>query len=177
MDDLKHAFVLAVLLIFSILTVQFGSFRQPLVVLLAVPLGLVGAVFGLYVTGVKFGFMATVGIVALVGIVVNDNIVLVDYCNGLRREGMDRDGALIEAGLRRLRPILLTTVTTLGGLLPLTLNWGGGGAFWKPLGVTIIFGLGLDSLLTLIFVPTIYSLVERPGPLPATGAEVDALAP
>jgi HAE1 family hydrophobic/amphiphilic exporter-1 len=168
MEDLKHAFVIALLLIFSILTIQFGSFRQPLVVLLAVPLGLVGAVLGLYITGVKFGFMATVGVVALVGIVVNDNIVLVDYCNALRRKGKNRDDALLEAGLRRLRPIVLTTVTTLCGLLPLTLNWSGGGAFWKPLGVTIIFGLGLDSLLTLLFVPTIYSLVEKPGPLSAS---------
>ncbi len=82
---------------------------------------------------------------------------------------MNRDDALIEAGLRRLRPILLTTVTTLGGLLPLTLDWGGGGAFWLPLGVTIIFGLGVDSVLTLIIVPVIYSFVEKPGPLPARG--------
>jgi HAE1 family hydrophobic/amphiphilic exporter-1 len=171
MSDLKRAFVVGIVLIFCILTVQFNSFRQPLIVLLAVPLALIGAVFGLYVTGVRFGFMATVGVVALVGIVVNDNIVLVDYCNQLRRQGINRDEALIEAGLRRLRPILLTTITTLGGLLPLTLDWGGGGAFWLPLGVTIIFGLGIDSLLTLIIVPVIYSLVEKPGPLPPRGLE------
>ena len=169
MSDLKRAFVVGIVLIFCILTIQFNSFRQPLIVLLAIPLAIIGAVFGLYITGVKFGFMATIGIVALVGIVVNDNIVLVDYCNSLRRRGMDRDDALIEAGLRRLRPILLTTVTTLGGLLPLTLDWGGGGAFWLPLGVTIIFGLGVDSLLTLIIVPVIYSFVEKPGPLPPRG--------
>ncbi len=169
MADLKQAFVVGIVLIFCILTVQFNSFRQPLIVLFAIPLALIGAVFGLYITGVKFGFMATVGIVALVGIVVNDNIVLVDYCNRLRRQGKNRDEALIEAGLRRLRPILLTTVTTLGGLLPLTLDWGGGGAFWLPLGVTIIFGLGIDSLLTLVIVPVIYSLVEKPGPLPPRG--------
>lgn len=167
MEDLQHAFAIALLLIFTILTIQFNSFRQPLVVLLAIPLALVGAVLGLYLTGVKFGFMATVGIVALVGIVVNDNIVLVDYCNQLRQTGMPRDKAIVEAGLRRLRPILLTTVTTLGGLVPLTLNWSGGGAFWLPLGVTIIFGLGLDSLLTLILVPVIYSLVVKDEPLPA----------
>ena len=171
MSDLKRAFVVGIVLIFCILTVQFNSFRQPLIVLLAIPLAIIGAVFGLYVTGVKFGFMATVGIVALVGIVVNDNIVLVDYCNGLRRQGMNRDDALIQAGLRRLRPILLTTITTLGGLLPLTLDWGGGGAFWLPLGVTIIFGLGIDSLLTLIIVPVIYSLVEKPGPLRPRGRQ------
>ena len=169
MSDLKRAFVVGIVLIFCILTVQFNSFRQPLIVILAIPLALIGAVFGLYITGVKFGFMATVGIVALVGIVVNDNIVLVDYCNQLRRKGISRDEALIEAGLRRLRPILLTTITTLGGLLPLTLDWGGGGAFWLPLGVTIIFGLGIDSLLTLVIVPVIYSLVEKPGPLPPRG--------
>ncbi|NQV36164.1 MAG: efflux RND transporter permease subunit [Phycisphaeraceae bacterium] len=169
MSDLKRAFGVGIVLIFCILTIQFNSFRQPLIVLLAIPLAIIGAVFGLYITGVKFGFMATIGIVALVGIVVNDNIVLVDYCNSLRRKGMDRDDALIEAGLRRLRPILLTTVTTLGGLLPLTLDWGGGGAFWLPLGVTIIFGLGVDSLLTLIIVPVIYSFVEKPGSLPARG--------
>ncbi len=171
MADLKRAFFFGIVLIFFILTVQFNSFRQPMVVLLAVPMALVGAVLGLYLTGVKFGFMATVGVVALVGIVVNDNIVLVDYCNQLRRSGMRRDEALVQAGLRRLRPILLTTVTTLGGLLPLTLDWGGGGAFWLPLGVTIIFGLGLDSLLTLVLVPVIYSVFESPGPLPPRGRE------
>ena len=113
-------------------------------------------IIGLVVDGAMI-----VGVVALVGIVVNDGIVLVDFINQRRRRGADLISAILDAGPRRLRPVILTTVTTIGGLLPITLNLGGGGKFWAPLGTSIIFGLLFATILTLVVVPSLYSIFER----------------
>ena len=102
--------------------------------------------------------MAFVGVVALVGIVVNDGIVLIDFINQRRRRGVDLITAIFDAGPR---PVMLTTATTIGGLLPITLNLGGGGSFWAPLGTSIIFGLLFATILTLVVVPSLYSIFER----------------
>lgn len=161
MQSLFRAFFVALILIFFILTGQFGSFKQPLVVLFTIPLSIVGAMVGLYATGNKLDFMAMVGIVCLAGIVVNDAIVLVDFLNKLRRRGVPMLDAAYLAGKARLRPILMTTVTTIVGLLPLTLNLTGGGAFWETMGFSIIFGLLMATGLTLIVIPSFYTLVER----------------
>ncbi len=152
---------LGLVFIFFILTAQFDSFKQPMIVLLSVPLSVIGVVSGLLITGLTFSFMAFIGVVALIGIVVNDAIVLVDFVNQRRRGGSDLLSALFEVGPRRLRPVILTTVTTIGGILPITLNLGGGGVIWAPLGTTIIFGLLFATLLTLFVVPCMYSLLER----------------
>ncbi len=152
---------LGLILIFFVLTAQFDSFKQPLVILFTVPLSIIGVVSGLLITQLTFSFMAFVGVIALVGIVVNDGIVLVDFINQRRRQGIDLISAILEAGPRRLRPVILTTVTTIGGLLPITLNLGGGGKFWAPLGTSIIFGLIFATLLTLVVVPSLYSIFER----------------
>jgi len=158
MESLKGAMGLALLVVLSIMVFQFNSFKQAFVILATVPLALIGVVFGLLITGHKLGFLPFIGVVSLTGIVVNDAIVLVDFTNQARRAGRDTVSALLEAGRTRLRPVILTTVTTIGGLLPLAFNISGGGAFWAPLCWTIISGLSMALLLTLVVVPVLYML-------------------
>jgi HAE1 family hydrophobic/amphiphilic exporter-1 len=160
-ESMTRVMFLGLILIFFVLTAQFDSFKQPLVILFTVPLSIIGVVTGLLLTRLTFSFMAFVGVIALVGIVVNDGIVLIDFINQRRRRGVDLITAIFEAGPRRLRPVILTTATTIGGLLPITLNLGGGGSFWAPLGTSIIFGLLFATILTLVVVPSLYSIFER----------------
>jgi HAE1 family hydrophobic/amphiphilic exporter-1 len=157
-EILTMVMFVGVLLIFSVLALQFNSFRQTLVVLVAVPLSFVGVVLGMWICRQPFSLASFIGLVALAGIVVNDAIVLVDFTNQARRRGLSLKDALMEAGINRLRPVLLTTVTTIGGLLPLFLNVSGGAEFWQPLTGAIIFGLAFATVLTLIVVPVCYSL-------------------
>jgi multidrug efflux pump subunit AcrB len=157
---LGRAMALAVLLIYGLLAIQFNSFVQPLVILLTVPFGLTGALFGLLITGNPFGFMAFIGVVSLTGIIINDSIVLTDFANYLQRvEGRRRFEALLEAGRLRFRPVILTSVTTIGGLTPLAI-WGG--TLWSPLACSVIFGLVGATVLILIVLPVIYALLVRP---------------
>jgi len=156
---LLDSMIVGVILIFAILVIQFNSFRQTVVVLAAVPLSFVGVVFGMWVCGHPFSLASFIGLICLAGIVVNDAIVLVDFANQARRRGMRVRHALIEAGINRLRPVILTTVTTIGGLLPLFLNFSGGADFWQPLTGAVIFGLGFATVLTLLVIPVCYSLV------------------
>jgi len=162
-------------LIYLIMAVQFDSIWQPLVVLFTIPLSIVGVTAGLLATGTPFSFMVFIGVVSLTGIVVNDGIVLVDGINQELRAGRPFESAVREASLRRLRPVLLTTATTIFGLLPLTLNIATGGEFWVPLGVAIISGLLVASLLTLLFVPVLFSVLAGLRRPPAPTAEVRPL--
>jgi multidrug efflux pump subunit AcrB len=157
---LGRAMLIALLLIYGLLAIQFNSFVQPVVILLTVPFGLTGALFGLLVTGNPFGFMAFIGMVSLTGIIINDSIVLTDFANYLQRvEGMRRFEALLEAGRIRFRPVVLTSITTIGGLSPLAI-WGG--TLWSPLACAVIFGLAGSTVLILIVLPVIYALLVRP---------------
>ena len=162
-------------LIYLIMAVQFDSVWQPLIVLFTIPLSIVGVTAGLLATGTPFSFMVFIGVVSLTGIVVNDGIVLVDGINQELRTGRPLEAALRDASLRRLRPVLLTTVTTIFGLLPLTLNIATGGEFWVPLGIAIISGLLVSSLLTLLFVPVLFSSLQGLGRRPAPPAQVHPL--
>ncbi len=157
--ELMYSMVLGVILIYFILAVQFNSYKQPCMILIAIPLSFVGVVLGLVLTRNNFGFMAFVGMIALTGIVVNDSIVLLSYANQLVKNGCSVFDAAMQAGLRRLRPVLMTTVTTIGGLLPLSLNLGGGGEFWVPMGWSIIFGIGVATFLTLVIIPVAFNLL------------------
>ncbi len=159
--SLFQAFWIAVLAIYTILGVQFRSFALPMVVLGAVPLCFVGVVVGLIVTGSPFGMIAGIGVVALAGIVVNDSLVLVDFINGRRRRGVPLIQAVISGGRERLRPILLTTVTTVAGLLPLGLGWGGENPLLAPMATSVSWGLAFATGLTLVVVPCLYVLVDR----------------
>ncbi len=161
--SLGRAMIIGFIIIMIILSAQFQSIKQPLIIGLAIPLSFIGVIFGLMVTRVPFGIMAFFGVVALMGVVVNDAIVLIAYVNDLRKEGMRVREALIKAGRNRLRPIILTTVTTLAGMIPLSLNLAGGAEYWRPLAVSLIFGLAVSSFLTLIVVPVLYSLIESRG--------------
>jgi multidrug efflux pump subunit AcrB len=149
------AVIIAIIGIFAVLILQFRSFSQPLIVFAAIPLAVVGSIIALLVTGNTFSFTAFVGLTSLVGIVVNNAIILVDYTNQLRAEGKELVIALKEAGETRFRPIIFTTATTIGGLLPLTLR---GGTLWAPMGWTIIGGLAVSTVLTLVVVPVLYKM-------------------
>jgi len=153
--SLLRALIIAVIAIYGILVFQFNSFSQPFVILVSLPLAFIGAIGALFITGNHLGFMAFVGGVSLAGVVVNDAIVLIDFTNGLRRGDVPVRDAVVQAGQIRFIPVILTTVTTIGGLLPLTLR---GGTLWAPMGWTIIGGLALATGLTLVIVPVLYSL-------------------
>jgi HAE1 family hydrophobic/amphiphilic exporter-1 len=174
--SLWRALSWAVLLIYCVMAVQFDSLRQPLIVLLTVPLAMVGVTAGLLVTGTPFSFMVFIGAVSLTGIVVNDGIVLVDAINRERARGVPLGEAIPAASESRLRPVILTTITTIAGLLPLTLNIAGGGEFWVPLGIAIISGLVVASGLTLFVVPSLYALIERERGLPPLRVAPAAIA-
>ncbi len=153
-----QAILVALIGIFAVLVLQFRSFRQPLIVFSAIPLAMIGSILALFVTGYSFSFTAFIGLSSLVGIVINNSIILVDYTNQLREDGKDIVSALKEAGETRFLPIVLTTFTTVGGLLPLTLR---GGTLWAPMGWTIIGGLLMSTVLTLIVVPVLYKTFVR----------------
>ena len=158
--DLAFAFGLALLLVYMILAAQFESFVHPFTILMAVPLAVVGAVLALLLTGEGINTMSLIGAVILVGIVVNDSIVKVDFINQARGQGMALRAAIMEAGRVRLRPIVMTTVTTVLGLTPMALGIGRGADLRAPLAIAVIGGLIVATLLTLIVVPVVYSLVE-----------------
>ncbi|MBT8397706.1 MAG: efflux RND transporter permease subunit [Gemmatimonadetes bacterium] len=158
--DLAFAFGLALLLVYMILAAQFESFLHPFTILMAVPLAVVGAVVALLITGQGLNTMSLIGAVILVGIVVNDSIVKVDFINQARRQGMVLRDAILEAGRVRLRPIIMTTVTTVLGLTPMAMGLGRGADLRAPLAIAVIGGLIVATLLTLIVVPVVYSLVE-----------------
>ena len=156
--DLGTLLIIAMLGIFAVLVLQFRSLVQPLVVFSAVPLAITGSLVALYITGWSFSFFAFVGFISLIGIVVNNSIILVDYTNQLRAGGMAKIDAVIKSTSTRFKPIILTTATTILGLLPLTVQASG---IWSPLGWTIIGGMVSSTLLTLFIVPILYKLLVR----------------
>jgi HAE1 family hydrophobic/amphiphilic exporter-1 len=158
--DLTFAFGLALLLVYMILAAQFESFVHPFTILLSVPLATVGASLALFLTGAGLNTMSLIGIVILVGIVVNDAIVKVDFINQLRAQGQPLREAILEAGRKRLRPILMTTVTTVLGLTPMAMGIGRGADLRAPLALAVIGGLISATVLTLIVVPVAYDVFE-----------------
>jgi HAE1 family hydrophobic/amphiphilic exporter-1 len=169
---------MAVFLVYLVMASQFESLLHPFVILFTIPLALVGAVLALYVTGTTVNVVVFIGLIMLAGIVVNNAIVLVDLVNQLRAGGMERTEALLEAGRARLRPILMTTLTTTLGLLPMVFGiFGEGAEVRAPMAITVIGGLLVATFLTLIVIPVMYSLIdrkrwgeERAAPLHATEA-------
>jgi hydrophobic/amphiphilic exporter-1 (mainly G- bacteria), HAE1 family len=158
--DLAFAFALALILVYMILAAQFESFVHPFTILMSVPLALVGAILALILTGEGLNTMSLIGVVILVGIVVNDAIVKVDFINQCRRQGRGIRDAILEAGRVRLRPIIMTTVTTVLGLLPMALGIGRGSDLRAPLAIAVIGGLLVATALTLVVVPVVYQTVE-----------------
>ena len=158
--SLLVAFLLAFLFIFMILSSSFNSIVQPLVIMLAIPFGFIGVIFGFLIHGLPISFMALLGIVFLSGVVVNDSIVLVDFINKLRKSGTDRRNSIIQAGRLRLRPVILTTMTTVLGLAPVAYAIGGGDPILIPMALAICWGLLFSTALTLIVIPCIYAIMD-----------------
>ena len=156
--DLFQSLLVALLGIFTVLVLQFRSFVQPLIIFVAIPLSFIGATLSLFLTGYSFSFTAFLGMISLVGIVVNDSIILIDLINQLITEGRTKKEAIKTGAELRFVPILLTSLTTIGGLLPLTLR---GGLFWAPMGWCIIGGLSTSTLLILIIVPVLYDIFTK----------------
>lgn len=162
-DSFRSLFIsllLSVLFVYMVLASQFGSFTQPIIMMLALPLSLLGAFLALLVTGIAFDLTAMIGIIMLFGLVTKNSILLVDFANRLRREGVPRDQALLIAGPIRLRPVLMTSLSLILGSLPVALGLGTGGSFRQPLSLVVIGGLITSTILTLLLVPTAYSLLD-----------------
>jgi len=160
-NSLAWALALAVFLVYIVMASQFESLMQPFIIIFTIPLALIGVVYFLVLAGTPVSIVVLIGVIMLAGIVVNNAIVLVDYINQLRTRGFDKMEAIIEAGKIRLRPILMTTLTTVLALLPLALGLGAGAEIRAPMAWTVIAGLLSSTLLTLVVIPTVYALVDR----------------
>ena len=158
--SLLFAMALSVFLVYVIMASQFENLLYPLVILITIPLALVGVVTVLWWTGTPVSIVVLLGAIMLAGIVVNNAIVLVDYTGRLKRRGMTTTEALEMAGRVRLRPILMTTLTTMLGLVPMAIGLGDGAEIRAPMALTVIAGLGLSTLLTLLVIPTLYAAID-----------------
>jgi HAE1 family hydrophobic/amphiphilic exporter-1 len=150
------ALAVAVMLMYFVLVVQFGSFLEPLAILLSLPLSLIGVMLALLATGHTLNIMSMIGVVLLMGIVAKNAILLIDFAKWSEEAGMDRREALIQAGRVRLRPILMTTFALVAGMIPVALGAGEGGDFRSPLGISVIGGVLTSTFLTLLIIPTVY---------------------
>ncbi|PID29989.1 MAG: acriflavine resistance protein B [Candidatus Cloacimonadota bacterium] len=159
--DLKILFVIGVLLVFMVMASQFESFKDPFLIMFAVPLSIIGVIWSFYLTGTTLSVVTFIGIIMLLGIVVNNGIVLVDYTNLLRARGKTIKDAVIMGGHSRLRPVLMTTFTTLFAMIPMAYSSGMGSEMWSPIGITVIGGLFVSTLITLIFIPVLYVVFNR----------------
>jgi multidrug efflux pump subunit AcrB len=160
MYSLIRDFAVALLLIYTILTALFKSYIQPVIVMAAIPFGMVGAVFGHLVMGYPFTILSAIGLVALTGIVVNDSLILIDFINRRVKDGEPILEAVIHGGLSRIRAIMLTSITTILGLAPLIMETSFQAKFLIPMGISIAFGLMFSTVLTLVVVPAIYMIVN-----------------
>ncbi len=158
-----ESLVLAIVLIYLVLASQFGSFVQPLAIMVSVPLALIGVLLGLLITGDTLNIMSMIGVILLVGLVVKNAILLIDNANQRRAEGLSMREALVEAGEVRLRPILMTTLAMIAGMVPVALGTGEGGEFRAPMGRAVIGGLITSTVLTLLVVPVVYTYFEQMG--------------
>ena len=159
--NLRFALLLAVALVYMVMAAQFESLVHPFVILLTIPLAGVGAIALLWILAMPLNVMSFIGLIMLAGIAVNDSIILVDRINQGRRAGVDLSQAIVEAGQARLRPIFMTSVTTLLALLPLAIGFGEGGALRAPMAVAVIGGLVTSTALTLVVIPCVYHLFAR----------------
>ncbi|HPZ02758.1 MAG TPA: efflux RND transporter permease subunit [Bacteroidales bacterium] len=161
--DLALLMVLILILVFIVMASQFESFVYPFVIIFSIPFALTGVLLGLSVTGTPLGLMAMLGLVLLIGIVVKNGIVLIDYTILLRERGHTVEESVVMAGRSRLRPILMTTITTVLGMIPLAIGKGEGAEMWNPLGMTVAWGLTFSTMITLLLIPMLYASFARYG--------------
>jgi len=159
--DMYVLFALSLFLIYAIMASQFESFKDPLIIMFTVPLSIIGVIWAFFLTGTTLSAVTFIGVIMLLGIVVNNGIVLVDYTNLLMARGNGLNEAIVNAGRSRLRPVLMTAVTTIMGMVPMAMNSGPGSEIWKPLGITVIGGLTVATFITLVFIPCIYAVMNR----------------
>ncbi|MBN2223167.1 MAG: efflux RND transporter permease subunit [Deltaproteobacteria bacterium] len=160
MDSMISAFWLALGIIFIIMAALFRSFLQPIVIMVAIPFAFIGVVFGLFIMGEQLSILAVIGVVALMGIVVNNSILLLDFINRARENGSSIHDAVVESGKTRLRPIMLTSMTTLGGLFPMAFGIGGSEPYLAPMAISMFWGMLFSTMLTLFAVPALYIITE-----------------
>ena len=170
MESIFTGFKLVLIVIFALLAVPFRSYSQPLLIMSAIPFGIVGAILGHFIMGYDLSILSMFGIVALTGVVVNDSLLLIDYTNRIRRQGRPLLEALMEAGQRRFRPILLTSLTTFFGLMPMILETSVQAQFLVPMAISLAFGILFATGITLLLIPTFYLVLED-------GREFIGLAP
>lgn len=157
---LGFALVVALGLVYFVLASQFESFIMPIVIMMILPIGLLGAMFGLPVTGNKISMVSIIGVIILAGTVVNSSIVLIDYIQTRRGRGEDKNTAILNACPRRVRPVLMTTLTTILGLLPMAFSGGEGSEMMRPMAIVMITGMIISTIVTLLFTPVYYSLID-----------------
>jgi multidrug efflux pump subunit AcrB len=160
MQSLMRGLLTALLVIFAMLAVPLNSYIQPVIIMSAVPFGIVGAVIGHLIMGYSLSVLSMFGVVALCGVVVNDSLVLVDFANRKERSGMSRRNAVHEAGIHRFRPVILTTLTTFGGLSPMIFETSRQARFLIPMAISLGYGILFATVITLILVPSLYLIVE-----------------
>ena len=158
--DLGVALILSIFLVYIVMAIQFESILYPFVIMFSMPATFIGILLGLFLTGKPLSMPAVIGVIMLAGIVVNNAIVLVDYINILRSKGKERTEAILEAGPSRIRPIFMTTLTTVLGMVPLALGLGEGGEAQAPLAVVVIFGLSVSTMFTLLVIPVMYTYLD-----------------
>lgn len=159
--DLALLLLLGIMLVYMIMAAQFESLLDPFIIMFSIPFTFIGVILGFILTRTTLNIISYLGVIMLMGIVVNNAIVLISYIGILRARGMTMYEAVTNAGRDRLRPVLMTTITTLVGLLPLALSGGQGSESWRPLGITMVGGLTVSTLITLLFVPTLYAVFHR----------------
>jgi HAE1 family hydrophobic/amphiphilic exporter-1 len=175
-NSLLLAFTLAVFLVYITMASQFESLVQPFLIMMTVPLAIIGVAIVLWLANIPVTIMVFLGLIILVGIVVNNAIVLIDYINTLRGRGMEKREAIIEAGRARLRPIIMTALTTVVGLIPMALGIGEGAEIRTPMAITVIVGLSTATILTLVVIPTLYYQFTSNRPLVTPGQDEPAAA-
>jgi len=161
LQSLAEALALAIFIVYLVLASTFESLKLPFIVILTVPLGICGAIFAMAFTGIPLGVLSMIGVIVLCGIVVNNGIIFVARIQQLQEAGQDPVSAAREAGIERLRPILITSATTILGLLPLALGYGPGAELRKPLAITVVWGLAAATMMTLVVIPSGYRLLAR----------------
>ena len=157
-NDLYTLLILIILLVYIVMATQFESFKMPFIIMLSVPFAFTGVFLALWLTGLPLSMIALIGGIMLVGIVVKNGIVIIDFTNLQRERGMPLNEAIITAGKSRLRPVLMTTLTTILGMLPLAIGTGEGSEIWQPMGVAVVGGLTFSTILTLLVIPAVYSV-------------------
>jgi len=159
--ELTSLLILGILLVYMIMAALFENLRDPFIIMFSIPFAFTGVIYAFYLTGVSLGLISFMGVIMLMGIVVNNAIILVDYIHLLQKRGYELLDAVTQAGKHRLRPVLMTTLTTLFGMVPLAVSRQVGAEVWNPLGITMIGGLTVSTLVTLVLIPTIYYMFER----------------